>query len=449
MSIKQVAIIVVTWNKIRDVSFLIEDIKKLDLNEISINVFVVDNNSSDGTETHLNKYYSFVKVLQTGDNLGGSGGFSYGMDYVKELEYDYVWLLDNDVRLDTQSLLNLVDTLNYYPDIGLVGSQIRKLDQPNIIQDLGMFIYYKKAHVKGNFSDNTIESAINNLSHLNSQTGYIDVDFCSAASLLVRKEVIQQIGVFEDYFLHFDDTEWCLRAKKVGWSVVVNPSSIVWHSSPDFKQRPWISYYDERNLCYCWQKYFPDLLLKRIRVLLPKLIYYSITGRFFWVSTHLMGLDDFISGIKGRMPAPLPYKQLSIEEVLDNNLRVTVQASLYQDQFESQILDQINSLIDKERFTVFNKNKSLLYTSYMWLLSCFHKSFDLALVSCYQTEVWQFNLARKVYFFTGSGYVLVNTSIINLARAAITTFLRLLKIYWQIHKLTSKKSIMLDLNRIM
>jgi GT2 family glycosyltransferase len=74
------------------------------------------------------------------------------------------------------------------------------------------------------------------------------VDICAAASLLVRREVVQQIGVFEDYFLHFDDVEWCLRAKQAGWIIAVNPASIIWHDSPDFKCRPWINYYDERNL---------------------------------------------------------------------------------------------------------------------------------------------------------------------------------------------------------
>ncbi len=78
MSIAKVATVIVTWNKLHDVCSLIEDIAKLDLQNIQLDIYVVDNASTDGTQAYIEKSYPlFVKVLQTGSNLGGSGGFSH------------------------------------------------------------------------------------------------------------------------------------------------------------------------------------------------------------------------------------------------------------------------------------------------------------------------------------------------------------------------------------
>lgn len=276
MNVK-IATVIVTWNKLSHLCLLLEDITKLNLQN-TLDIYVVDNGSTDGTQSYLEQHYStLVKVLQTGRNLGGSGGFSHGLEVVSVLEYDYIWLLDDDVRLDNRALSELIETLQNHDEVGLVGSQIRKLQEPDRIQEVGAFINSAKAHFQTNFG---------NLSHIYHEEilkgrPYIAVDVCAAASLLVRCEVVQQIGVFEDYFLHFDDVEWCLRAKQAGWVIAVNPASLVWHQAPDFKFRPWINYYDERSLCYCWQKHRPELLIKRIVVSLPKLVYYAATGRHF------------------------------------------------------------------------------------------------------------------------------------------------------------------------
>ncbi|MBE9056000.1 glycosyltransferase family 2 protein [Sphaerospermopsis sp. LEGE 08334] len=422
MNITKVAAIIVTWNKIKDVCLLIEDTKKLDLHGISLDIFVVDNASSDGTQLYLEEHYTQITVLQTGENIGGSGGFSYGMKFVSNLNYDYIWLLDNDVSLHHQALLPLVETLEKYPEVGLVGSQIRKLEQPEIIQEIGGYIHEPKAHLKTYFGNSIIKSTAEILAG----KPYLTVDICAAASLLFRREIIEEIGVFENYFLHFDDVEWCLRAKQAGWVVAAHPESIIWHSSPDFKQRPWISYYDERNLCYCWQKHKPELLLKRLKLLLPKLIYYSLTGRYFWAEIYLQGLTDFLQKIKGKMPDILPYQEYDLASIIHNNSKILVQSSIYQD------------ICQFPKVTIWYPPKSLLLRIYIWLVSCFVKPVDLVIVSCYKPELFYVNLAKKVYFFSGAGYIQVNLNLMNILFKSLQVFYRLLKIYLQMSILVHK-----------
>ncbi|MFM2062291.1 MAG: hypothetical protein RLZZ507_1961 [Cyanobacteriota bacterium] len=428
MQVIKVAAIIVTWNKIKDVCSLIEDTNKLDLNGIYLDIFVVDNASSDGTQAYLEEHYPQIQVLQTGENIGGSGGFSHGMKFLSNLNYDYIWLLDNDVRLDYQALLPLVETLEKYAGVGLVGSQIRKLEQPEIIQEIGSYVNEEKAHLKTYLGNSPIKSTAEILAG----KPYLVVDVCAAASLLFRREIINQIGVFENYFLHFDDVEWCSRAKQAGWVVAAHPASIVWHSSPDFKQRPWISYYDERNLCYCWQKYKPELLLKRLQLLFPKLIYYSLTGRYFWAEIYLQGLTDFLQGINGKMTAILPYQEDDLAAIIQTDSKILVQSSIYQD------ICQFKDLHIEQKFILWYPPKRLLLRVYIWLVSWFFKPVDLVIVSCYQPELFYFNLAKKVYFFSGAGYVQVNLNLMNVLFKSLQVFYRLLKIYLQMSIVVNK-----------
>ncbi|MBW4648108.1 MAG: glycosyltransferase family 2 protein [Kastovskya adunca ATA6-11-RM4] len=422
----KVATIIVTWNKLNDVCLLLADVAKLNIDNIQLDTYVVDNASTDETPAYLEQHYPQVKVLQTGENLGGSGGFSYGLQIVSKLEYDYLWLLDNDVRLDTQSLCALVETLQTYSEVGLVGSQIRKLDDPQTIQEIGSFIYPKKAHLKINFGNASVIST----SEILQGKPYLSVDACAAASLLVRREVVQQIGVWEDFFIHFDDVEWCLRAKQASWVVAANPASIVWHASPDFKCRPWISYYDERNLCYCWQKHRPELVSRRVLVSLPRLTYYAATGRAFWAEVSTRGFEDFIKGVRGKMPGVLPYKEYALEEIINTPLKVFVQADIYKDKNQSFLLQRLQS--DK-KLLHWKGSENVVLKLGLWLSSWFWKPVDIAIVTCRHPNLYGMNLAKQVYIFTGSGYVLTKVNAITLLRAMFQTFYQLIQVYRRSH----------------
>lgn len=429
----KVATVIVTWNKLHDVCLLLEDIAKLNLQHIQLDIYVVDNASTDGTQAYLEQHYSSkVKILETGSNLGGSGGFSHGLQFVSKLQYDYLWLLDDDVRLDPLALSALIQTLQKSNEVGLVGSQIRKLKEPDTIQELGSFINIEKAHLRTNFG---------NCSNIYTQKiirskPYISVDACAAASLLVRSEVVRQIGVFEDYFLHFDDVEWCLRAKQAGWIIAVNPASLVWHYSPDFKCRPWINYYDERNLCYCWQKHRPDLLCKRVVVSLPRLVYYAATGRYFLAEVSIAGFQDFIKGIRGKMPRTLNYTEYPLGEIINAVAKVSVQSTIYQDDLQSQVLRKMEV---EQKLTPWCSPQTLVGHLWLWLVGWFWKPIDIALVTCQHPELYALILARRVYYFTGNGYVPVEINLLVIIKAMIKTIRHMWQIYWQIRQIKLSK----------
>jgi GT2 family glycosyltransferase len=424
MNIPRIAIVIVTWNKVNDVCHLIGDIERLNLSDLDVDIFVVDNASSDGTQDLIQAEYPYIKVLQTGSNLGGSGGFSYGLNFVKDSNYDYIWLLDNDVRLDKDALVYLVSILSANPQIGLVGSQIRKLENPSVIHEMGIYVYPKKAHLKNEFGNICSKSVEKTLT----EKSYVNVDICSAASLLVRSQLVNQIGVFENYFLHFDDVEWCLRAKKASWLVAASPRSIVWHPSPETKQRPWIIYYDERNLCYCWLKHQPELLLKRIRVLVPKLLFYTLTGRHFLVEIYFQAFNDFLAGVKGEMKAPLPFIEYQIEDIIKASCAILADPIICTEPIQALKLRQIGLTYDLTFWHQPNNPIELINT---YLRSRFLKVNTIGLFSIDRSKLSQLYLTKEVYFFTGTGYAIADLRFHNL-------FANLLKTCYQIFKMYCK-----------
>jgi GT2 family glycosyltransferase len=432
VNVSKVAIIIVTWNKVNDVCHLISDVNKLNLINIHVDIFVVDNASTDGTQKSIEEKYPQIKVLQTGFNLGGSGGFSHGLNFVKDSNYDYIWLLDNDVRLDKNALVNLVKILKGNPRIGLVGSQIKKLECPSIIHEMGIYVYPHKAHLKNKFGNSvptSVEKILAGKSHIN-------VDICSAASLLVRSQIVNQIGVFEDYFLHFDDVEWCLRAKQASWLVAASSRSIVWHPSPETKQRPWIIYYDERNLCYCWLKHKPELLLKRIRVLIPKLLFYTLTGRYFLVELYFQAFNDFLLGVKGEMKATLPFLEYQLEEIIGSSCSILADSIIFQEKSQALKLKQIGLKYD---LTFWHQPKNPLEVIAVYLMSRFRKVSDLGLFQIYQPKFSQLYLTKKIYFFTGTGYTIADLSFYKLFMNFLKTCYQIFRIYCQVrNKLKSR-----------
>jgi GT2 family glycosyltransferase len=413
-----IAIVIVTWNKLLGLQLLLEDIQQLQTTNDSLDIYVIDNASTDGTSDWLRDSKANVKVIRTVQNCGGSGGFSLGLKTASELDYSYIWLLDDDVRLETNALVELVAVLDNQPSIGIVGSQIRKLNNPEFIQEMGSKIYPKKAHLLGCFAN----QPLNNLK-LNYQIGsWINVDVVAAASLLIRAELVRTMGYFENYFLHFDDVEWCLRAVQYGANVAVAPLSIVWHDSPDHKVRPWISYYDERNLCYCFEKHRPELLLKRLRVVFPKLLYYSLTGRQFWVEAYLNGYHDFLSGIQGQMPADrLTYQELDLNQVIQPGVVVVMQAEVA----ESLPSSVLTSSKDQQVFSgpVLRQ-----------LADCFNfkrqTQADYALISC-QRPFWPLaSLSPLVYFYTGSGFIPGSVTLVESVKNSFKTGWQLTALYW-------------------
>jgi GT2 family glycosyltransferase len=183
-------------------------------------VVVVDNASTDGTDTMLAKYQidDRVRVLRLPENRGGAGGFAAGMARAYEMGADFLWIMDDDC----------------YPNPDALDELINGLDKAQ--QTMGTQLPYACSVVK--WTDGSI-CEMNNpgttwdwgrLLSLGQQA--VLVTHCSFVSVLIPRGTLTRFGLpLEPYFIWFDDMEYTLRVSKAGSGVQVL-SSVVVHDLP-------------------------------------------------------------------------------------------------------------------------------------------------------------------------------------------------------------------------
>jgi len=136
MTAPEVLIVIVNWNRREALEHLLADLREL--NYPNNRVVVIDNASTDGSAESVAAHFSSVRLVRNPENLGGSGGFNTGMRLaLEEGNCSYVWLLDNDVRVEREALSALVDVMEKEPDVGLAGSGILDAAHPDIFVEVG------------------------------------------------------------------------------------------------------------------------------------------------------------------------------------------------------------------------------------------------------------------------------------------------------------------------
>ena len=244
----KVCIIIVNWNGKDIVIKTLESVMQLTYKDFD--VVVVDNASSDGSVEFIKNRFSEVKVIMNKKNLGGTGGFNTGIRHALKKKYPYIWLLDNDVIVDRDSLLSLVEVMEKDSGIGIAGSKILQMENPDIIWEVGVKMDWNKVGrvlINHNMKDTTDDHRV------------YEVDHVAACSLLVRTSSINKVGLMdENYFWCFDDVDWCLSFKKGGFKVVAVSDSKIWHPNFEEKSKGKISkrnYFSTRNWLYLIQKH--------------------------------------------------------------------------------------------------------------------------------------------------------------------------------------------------
>ncbi len=329
----RVLIIIVTWNKKQYVLDLLASLQQLSYPTRLMDIVVVDNASDDGTQQAIAQQYPTVHLICNEENLGGTGGFNTGLAFAFEQEpdkYDYLWLLDNDVQVNQNALLALVEVLQQEKDIAIAGSTMMQMDYPWRINEMGAFVDLGNCSLQLNrfrekvaaFQSQTLPQLLSADIDLSQQLMHcqpvIDVDYVAAASLLIRFDVAQRAGLWDDYFIHFDDVEWCLRIAKMGYRVVVSARSLIWHMSADTKVPDWVLYYDNRNALNLLAKHSGQAEVANTRrYILKKALYYTLLGKTDLARLHLDAIDDYEQQQMGKKQIKLDSVYLPTEKIAD------------------------------------------------------------------------------------------------------------------------------------
>ena len=304
-----VLVIIVTWNKKSYVVDLLLSLQQLSYPVRQLDILVVDNASNDGTVDVLKNDFSYIHLIENKENIGGTGGFNTGLQYAFEQpegKYDYLWLLDNDVQVHHNALAELLSILEDEEDVAIAGSTMMQLTSPWRINEMGAFVEFGRGSLilnrhqedvsglQGKSLEELHESEIDLSEHLKHCRPAMDVDYVAAASLLIRSNVAKEAGIWDDYFIHFDDVEWCLRIAGMGHRIMVSARSVIWHLPAEYKVPTWILYYDNRNVLYMLEKHAGKGVIKGVkRWIQKKSLYYTLLGKKDLARLHIEALDDY------------------------------------------------------------------------------------------------------------------------------------------------------------
>jgi len=215
----KVYVIILHW---KNVSCLIECLISLNKTAYDNYAVIVVNNGPDdlgNIDQHMERK---IQVLRSPSNIGFARGNNLGIKEALRNCADYVLLLNDDTIVSSDFLNMLVATGENHPDVGMLGPKIYYYDEPRRIWFAGAKFDEQTGLIFASHSDEIGNSRKNEKPE--------DSDYITGCALLVKKTLIDIIGLLDErFFLYWEDVDWGLRAKKVGLKNMVVPSSKIWH----------------------------------------------------------------------------------------------------------------------------------------------------------------------------------------------------------------------------
>jgi GT2 family glycosyltransferase/glycosyltransferase involved in cell wall biosynthesis len=189
-------------------------------------IVVVNNDvrgSSDEAEAGLAPVAGLITWIETGRNLGFSGGMNVGIRRALEQGADQVVLVNSDVIVPPDCVERLQACLAGAPAAGIAGPVVLSRSEPDRIASLGM----SYAPRTGRMRHTCFGTRIGDRRQLPEQQV---VDGVSGCLMLVSRQVFEAVGLLdEDYFFSFEDLEFCLRARRAGFTTILAGHAVVHH----------------------------------------------------------------------------------------------------------------------------------------------------------------------------------------------------------------------------
>jgi len=209
----RVSVVILNWNGWRDTLDCLTSLQALDYEDRDI--VVVDNASTNDSVQRIQESFPAIKVIQTHQNLGFAGGCNAGIRHAFANDAQYVWLLNNDTKVDCGALRTMVELAETDPRIGAVGSVIYDMSAPREVLTWG---------------GGRVNLWCGRSSHYIKEPPRDKLAYLTAASLLLRREALSDVGLLDEgFFMYWEDADLCFRLRKAGWKLAVARESQVWH----------------------------------------------------------------------------------------------------------------------------------------------------------------------------------------------------------------------------
>ncbi|MCX7919851.1 MAG: glycosyltransferase family 2 protein [bacterium] len=215
-NIPQVAVIIASYNGESVIRLCLSSIQNSDY--ANINIVVVNNGSTDTTKQIIEQQFPDITLVNSPVNLGFAGGYNLGIQSVPEAQYYF--LVNDDVELAKNCISQIVQAFQNDARVGIIGCKILYPDKKTIQHAGG--IIYPNARTWHNGYEEEDKGQWDTM---------YEPDYVTGAAFAFRQELIQRLGYLDESYrpIYFEETDYCYRAKRIGYKVVYLPTALVYH----------------------------------------------------------------------------------------------------------------------------------------------------------------------------------------------------------------------------
>jgi len=218
ISLPELTVIVLNWNGSVDLSECIRSLQNCGYP--ALKVLCVDNASTDDSVGMMQNDFPEIELIITSENLRWAGGNNFGLNYLGTELSDYVLLLNNDTIVKAGAFDKLVETAIKKNAWAVTPRICYADDESKVWYDGGLIGkltgWIRHSGIRRHISDCSPEVR--------------EIDYGSGCALLLSRECIQQVGLFdESFFLYAEDCDYSMRIVAAGGSIWHDPGSMVLH----------------------------------------------------------------------------------------------------------------------------------------------------------------------------------------------------------------------------
>jgi GT2 family glycosyltransferase len=224
-----ISIIIVNYNTEKLLKGCLESVYA-SANGTPLDIWVVDNSSRDNSVSMVKSQFPTVQVLENPSNVGFSKANNM---VISRSRSEYILLLNPDTLVIGDAIERMLRFMNKHPEVGIAGCKVlnrdgtlqlacrRSIPTPKaaFFRLTGLSLLFPKSKVIAQY----------NMTYKSPDETH-EVDAVSGAFLMIRRKVVEQIGLLDErFFMYGEELDWCLRAKRAGWAVMYHPDARIVH----------------------------------------------------------------------------------------------------------------------------------------------------------------------------------------------------------------------------
>ncbi len=286
------SVIILSWNVRALLQRAIDSVYASWGDRPGLEVIVVDNASSDGSLAMVREMFPKVQVIANTENRGFTGGNNQGIEAATG---EYLLILNPDTEVIADALPRLVKYAQQHPNAGLIAPQLLNPDGtiqsskrrfPGLATLFLESTWLQKVAPRRSLRRYYTQDLSDHHTH--------KVDWVTGAAMLVRREVVDQVGgLDENFFMYSEELDWCHRIKASGWHIVYYPDARIIHYEGKSSEQVVVArhIYFQSSKVYYARKYHGPIAAELLRLwLLGQYIWQISVEGLKWLIGHRRSL---------------------------------------------------------------------------------------------------------------------------------------------------------------